>query len=264
MCQYAVATPGFEQGVEAYNGGQYQPALSLFTQELLSNPEEPMAHYYAGLCFHQLNHYAEATREYNWVLTHSQDPELIKRVQLGLQVLSRYPAAAPYAFQTPGSSLQQPWSQTAQHPGAVPGYARPVIPGRPSPGAPGSGYASETAANGSYQRTVQQAGQSQSASSFSGGEVLDFYTKWCGWCKKFSPMFHKAEHKYEGKLVFKSIDAEDPSNKALAQSFKLKGYPTIIFLDANGKYLGRIDGAPQSMQEFETEINKAYPDMPAI
>jgi thiol-disulfide isomerase/thioredoxin len=239
--------------VDAYNSSQFPQALGFFMQDLAANPEDPMSHYYAGLCFHQLNRLGEATREYNWVLTHSQDPELIKRVQMGLQVLSRYqPAYAPVAA--------QPWGgQPAQ---GLPGQA-PVQPN----GAPGNAYpaaASGYPAPGQYV-AAQPGSQLQTANpNFAGGQVIDFYTKWCGWCKKFAPMFHQAEQKYQGKLVFRSLDAEDPANKALVKRFRLKGYPTIIFLDANNKYLRRIDGAPQSMQEFETEIARAYPSLPAF
>ena len=91
------------------------------------------------------------------------------------------------------------------------------------------------------------------------GRIVDLYTQWCGWCKKFEPIFVQAQAKYGSAIQFERIDAEAPGNERLVKKYKVRGYPTVLLLDNNGNLRKRIDGAPQSLQEFETTIFAAYP-----
>lgn len=85
--------------------------------------------------------------------------------------------------------------------------------------------------------------------------VLFTGSDWCGWCKKLhgdvlsKPEFEKfAASK---KLVLVYIDfpqesnmtkAEKERNKQLASTYKVRGFPTTVVFDANGKELGRMPG----------------------
>lgn len=80
----------FGQGKATFDSGQYGEAAQLFERQLQSSPRDALTHYYLALCFHCLQKYREATGEYNWVLLNSQDPELIKRLQISIVTLRRH------------------------------------------------------------------------------------------------------------------------------------------------------------------------------
>jgi thiol-disulfide isomerase/thioredoxin len=65
--------------------------------------------------------------------------------------------------------------------------------------------------------------------------VLDFYTTWCGPCKRLAPVLEELEKQYKDKVEFERYDAEAPANKALVEKYKVEAYPTVVFIDKNGK-----------------------------
>ncbi|MBI4548602.1 MAG: DUF255 domain-containing protein [Ignavibacteriae bacterium] len=85
--------------------------------------------------------------------------------------------------------------------------------------------------------------------------LLDFYTTWCGWCKRLDKDVYGNEEvaKYlNQEYVLVKINAE-ASNKvkykdstyteiAFASSFGVTGYPTIVFLDAQGEPITSLGG----------------------
>ncbi len=217
-------SPQFDQAIESFNARQYAQALYQFQTEVHTNPQDPLTHYYMGLCYHHLNRFAEATQEYNWVLLNSQDPELIQRVQMGLQVLARFQSMPAWGSATSESPL----------PASVP--------------------------QNSSQPSAPQAQEGGSASAFAGAKpkILDFYTTWCGPCKRFAPIFHKAEAEYKGRIEFLSLNAEEPRNAAIVRRYNLHGYPTIIFLNAAGRVVDRLEGAPGNLKDLQTVIQRAY------
>lgn len=72
--------------------------------------------------------------------------------------------------------------------------------------------------------------------------MIDFYTDWCGWCKKLDsdtysdPKVNAAAKKF----ICVKINAEKEPN--LANKYGVSGFPTIIFLDSNGAVLSKIPG----------------------
>ncbi len=85
--------------------------------------------------------------------------------------------------------------------------------------------------------------------------LVDVYTDWCGWCKKLDrDVYPSAEVQKEWKTYFTAtkIDAESQAvhsyfgkqetERQLAAGWAVSGYPTILFLDANGKVLRIISG----------------------
>jgi thioredoxin-related protein len=91
--------------------------------------------------------------------------------------------------------------------------------------------------------------------------MVDFYTDWCGWCKKLDSDTYSNPKvsSLSEKFVCVKINAEkDPS---LAEKCNVSGYPTILFLDGNGKVLSRIPGFLPADQ-FYNEMNKVLLTMP--
>ncbi len=85
--------------------------------------------------------------------------------------------------------------------------------------------------------------------------VVDFYTDWCGWCKKMDrDTYGNAEVvKYaRQRLVMSKVNAEsqqmtrfqqnDLSYQQLALGFQVRGYPATIFINENGELLTSVSG----------------------
>ncbi|MCY2959561.1 MAG: thioredoxin family protein [Planctomycetota bacterium] len=73
---------------------------------------------------------------------------------------------------------------------------------------------------------------------------VDFWTTWCGYCKKLDKVtFSQPAVQAElSKMVSMSIDAESKAGAPIAQKFHVTGYPALLVLDGNGKEIGRIAG----------------------
>jgi len=73
--------------------------------------------------------------------------------------------------------------------------------------------------------------------------MIDFYTDWCGWCKRLDrdTFPNKAVIKLSQDFVPLKLNAEK-TGRPLARRYGVRGYPTILFLDHKGKLVGRIGG----------------------
>jgi thioredoxin-related protein len=99
--------------------------------------------------------------------------------------------------------------------------------------------------------------------------LLDFTgSDWCGWCIKLNKeVFSKPEFAEYAKknLVLVEVDfprrkqlnaEQQKANNALQEKYRVKGFPTIIVLDGNGRKvgeLGYIEGGPK---KFIAELEK--------
>jgi len=97
--------------------------------------------------------------------------------------------------------------------------------------------------------------------------VLFTGSDWCGWCIKLkADVLDKKEFKeFAAKnLILLYIDSPSPKiemskelrekNQELAKKFGVRGYPTSIILDDQGKEISRVVGAPG---DFLEQLKKA-------
>ena len=72
--------------------------------------------------------------------------------------------------------------------------------------------------------------------------MIDFYTKWCHWCKELdrNTYSNRGVDNLASNFVCVKIDAE--KDAAAAAKYDVRGYPTIIFLNPNGSYNSRVVG----------------------
>lgn len=73
--------------------------------------------------------------------------------------------------------------------------------------------------------------------------MVDFYTDWCGWCKRLdrTTLSDPRVRQALARFVPVRLDAEK-DGRAQADRLGVRGYPTIVFLDPAGAEVGRIGG----------------------
>ena len=89
--------------------------------------------------------------------------------------------------------------------------------------------------------------------------MIDFYTDWCGWCKKLDSDTYPAPAvvKESERFVPIKLNAEkDADGIRLAKKFSVSGYPTILFIDSHENLVYKIVGY-EAPKEFATAMSKA-------
>lgn len=87
--------------------------------------------------------------------------------------------------------------------------------------------------------------------SLSGATVLEFGTGWCGWCRGAQPLIADA---LQGQADVRHIKVEDGPGRPLGRSFRVKLWPTLIFLK-DGQEVARIV-RPSNVGELRDALGK--------
>lgn len=63
--------------------------------------------------------------------------------------------------------------------------------------------------------------------------VIDFYTTWCGPCKRLAPIMEELSETYKGKVLFYNADTE--RERELAYEFQISSIPQVLYIPVDGK-----------------------------
>ena len=63
--------------------------------------------------------------------------------------------------------------------------------------------------------------------------IIDFYTTWCGPCKRLSPILEELSEEYCGEIVIYKVDTE--RERELAAAFGITSIPTLLFCPVEGR-----------------------------
>ena len=63
--------------------------------------------------------------------------------------------------------------------------------------------------------------------------VIDFYTTWCGPCKRLAPIMEEMSQKYCDQVVFYKADTE--RERELAYVFGINSIPQVLYIPQEGK-----------------------------
>ncbi|SAK89551.1 thioredoxin [Caballeronia temeraria] len=72
--------------------------------------------------------------------------------------------------------------------------------------------------------------------ALSGPTVVEFGTDWCGFCRAAQPLIAQA---FQSHRAVKHIKIEDGSGRPLGRSFRVKLWPTLVFM-LGGKEVARL------------------------
>lgn len=84
--------------------------------------------------------------------------------------------------------------------------------------------------------------------------MMDFYTDWCGYCKKLDDEVYTSQKIIALSQKFVSIKVNADNFRDVAAQHGVNGYPTIVFLTPAGKEISRVRGfcaADQFYQAME-------------
>lgn len=89
--------------------------------------------------------------------------------------------------------------------------------------------------------------------ALAGAAVVEFGAPWCGYCKAAQPLIASA---FEAYPATRHIKIEDGRGKPLGRSFKVKLWPTLVFLK-NGEEIARLvrPGDTASISEALAKID---------
>lgn len=97
--------------------------------------------------------------------------------------------------------------------------------------------------NGTFQEALEKAKKSNKLL------FVDCYTSWCGPCKMLArDVFTNNEvaDYFNANFISLKVDCEKGEGPQLRERFGVSSYPTLLFIDGNGKVVNKILGASQA------------------
>lgn len=199
------ADAAFNQAVQTFSSGKYAQALAQFQVVSQKYPSDPLTRYYMGLCYQQLNQVGQAQSMYTWVERNARSNELKAKARAGLDSMNQYSSART----RPGSA-----------PPPAPAGAAP-----PDPKAPADPKKADAKPEPKGALKCKKVIQFTSSSSNEQRNI-----------QMFGPHWDAAREKFQGKVEFQLVDA-DGSGAELVKKYSVTSFPTVVFLDKDGKIL---------------------------
>lgn len=80
---------------------------------------------------------------------------------------------------------------------------------------------------------------------------VDMYTDWCGWCKKLDKDVFMDPEFQKIALSFVLLKLNGDEESETVQKYEVSGYPTLLFLDAEGKLVEKVVGYRKAAELIE-------------
>ncbi|MCD6076431.1 MAG: thiol reductase thioredoxin [Ramlibacter sp.] len=87
--------------------------------------------------------------------------------------------------------------------------------------------------------------------ALTGPAVIEFGTNWCGWCRGAQPLIAGALQAQPG---VRHLKVEDGAGRPLGRSFRVKLWPTLVFLK-DGQEVARVT-RPANQAELADALAK--------
>jgi len=72
--------------------------------------------------------------------------------------------------------------------------------------------------------------------------MIDFMADWCGWCKKLDAEVYSQKEVVDLGTRFVCVKVNGDARRDLVRKYRVDGYPTILFLNAEGREIHRVSG----------------------
>lgn len=76
--------------------------------------------------------------------------------------------------------------------------------------------------------------------------MVDFYTEWCGWCKKLDQDVYTDSKVNQLARQFICVKVDADKYREDVKKYSVSGYPTVLFLNSEGLLLSKIVGYQQA------------------
>ena len=101
-----------------------------------------------------------------------------------------------------------------------------------------------------YQSDAAKEPSRAEVDALAGPTLLEFGTPWCGWCRAAQPLIGAALARHP---AVRHLKIEDGRGRRLGRSFRVKLWPTLIFLK-DGQELARLV-RPDSIDEIDAALD---------
>jgi len=85
--------------------------------------------------------------------------------------------------------------------------------------------------------------------------LLNFTASWCGWCRKLESTTFRDPGFARVAASFVTVRVDGDKERGLASMYRVKAYPTTVFLSRQGQEIGRIVGY-RAAGEFSGEMTR--------
>ena len=83
--------------------------------------------------------------------------------------------------------------------------------------------------------------------------LLKFFAPWCTHCQELAPVWEELYIKHQEFLNVLKVDCTDEDGRDLCIQFKVKGYPTVIYLQDSHFFKYKGDRTIDSFEKFVFE-----------
>ena len=61
--------------------------------------------------------------------------------------------------------------------------------------------------------------------------IAMFYVDWCGYCRRFMPIFGEVSKKMNKDFTFSVVNCDYPENLKLLEEYNINHFPTVYIID---------------------------------